>query len=80
MPALDPWPLRHLGLRTPRSGAVRPDDDEGLLELVEVVHGGTHPPEEAPFVSGWTDAPAADIGPNTLRYFWSWRAALTRER
>lgn len=79
MPAPDPWPLRHLVLRTPRL-ELRPDDDEGLLELVEAAHRGVHSPEEAPFVSGWTDAPAADIGPNTLRYFWSRRAALTSER
>ncbi len=39
----DPWPLRHLLLRTPRL-ELRPDDDAGLLELVDLAHGGCLPP------------------------------------
>ena len=35
----DPWPLRHLVLRTPRL-ELRPDDDAGLLELVDLAHEG----------------------------------------
>ena len=46
----DPWPLRHLVLRTPRL-ELRPDDDAGLLELAEEARLGVHPPELMPFVA-----------------------------
>jgi RimJ/RimL family protein N-acetyltransferase len=72
---MDPWPLRNLVLRTPRL-ELRPDDDEGLLELVEVTRAGIHPPEYQPFGFPWTDAPDAELGPNTLRFHWSQRAAI----
>ncbi|UZJ23647.1 GNAT family N-acetyltransferase [Rhodococcus antarcticus] len=75
----DPWPLRHLVLRTPRL-ELRPDDDAGVVELVDLAHDGIHDPSWTPFLHPWTDAPAAELGPNTLRYFWSQRAALTPER
>ncbi len=52
----DPWPLRHLLLRTPRL-ELRPDDDAGLLELVDLAHGGIHDPSWTPFLHPWTDAP-----------------------
>ncbi len=71
----DPWPLRHLVLRTPRL-ELRPDDDVGLLELVAVAYHGVHPPEEMPFGVPWTDADPADLGRNALQYFWGVRAAL----
>jgi hypothetical protein len=32
LPPIDPWPLRHLIMRTRRL-TLRPDDDEGLYEL-----------------------------------------------
>ena len=75
----DPWPLRHLVLRTPRL-ELRPDDDAGLLELVEEARRGVHPPGTMPFVTPWTDDDAADLGPRTLQHHWSARAALTPER
>ncbi len=56
---LDPWPLRHLVLRTPRL-ELRPDDDAGLLELVEETHRGIRPPDYMPFETEWTDADPAD--------------------
>jgi RimJ/RimL family protein N-acetyltransferase len=71
----DPWPLRRLTLRTPRL-ELRPDDDDGLLELVEEAHRGVHPPDEMPFRIPWTD----DVGPRTLQHFWSQRAQLGPER
>lgn len=71
----DPWPLRHLVLRTPRL-ELRPDDDAGLFELVNVIHGGIHPPEEMPFGVPWTDADPADLGRNSVQYFWAVRAAI----
>jgi RimJ/RimL family protein N-acetyltransferase len=73
---MDPWPFRHLVLRTPRL-ELRPDDDEGLLELVEQAHRGVHPPDEMPFTHAWTDAPPEDIGRNTFQYYWRVRAAFT---
>lgn len=72
----DPWPLRHLVLRTPRL-ELRPDDDAGLYELVEQVHAGIHPPDEMPFANPFTDADQADLGPNTLRFHWQQRANCT---
>lgn len=75
---LDPWPLRHLVVTTPRL-ELRPEDDDGLRELVALAHDGVHPPEQMPFSTPWTDAPATELGPNMLRFFWSQRAALTPE-
>ncbi len=74
----DPWPLRHLVLRTPRL-ELRPDDDEGLLELVAAARAGVHPPGQMPFAVAWTDASPAQIGIGTLQYHWSRRAALRAE-
>lgn len=74
----DPWPLRHLVLRTPRL-ELRPDDDAGLLELAERVHERIHPPDEMPFANPFTDADPADVGPNTLRFYWQQRAECRSE-
>jgi RimJ/RimL family protein N-acetyltransferase len=73
------WPLRHLVLRTPRL-ELRPDDDAGLHELVDVAYEGVHPPEEMPFAVAWTDAAPRYLGRGVLQYYWSERAALTPER
>src|SRR5262245_17918804 len=54
----EPWPLRGLVLRTPRL-ELRPDDDDGLRELVALAHQGIHDPAVMPFHAPWTDAPAA---------------------
>jgi RimJ/RimL family protein N-acetyltransferase len=72
----DPWPFRHLVLRTPRL-ELRPDDDSGLRELVAVAYDGVHPPAEMPFGVPWTDADPADLGRNSLQYFWGVRAELS---
>ena len=77
--SVDPWPLRHLVLRTPRL-ELRPDDDAGLLELAEEARLGVHPPEEMPFAVSWTDADPAELVTRTLQYHWSVRAALTPQR
>jgi RimJ/RimL family protein N-acetyltransferase len=74
-PHPDPWPFHRLVLRTPRL-ELRPDDDVGLLELVEQVHRGVHPPERMPFLHAWTDAPEAERGRNTLQHNWAKRAEL----
>jgi RimJ/RimL family protein N-acetyltransferase len=71
--------LRGLVLRTPRL-ELRPDDDAGLTELVEVAYGGVHPPEEMPFFVPWTEADPRYLGRGILQYFWSQRASLAPER
>lgn len=62
-------------LRTPRL-TLRPDDDEGLLELAAEAHRGVHPPEQMPFAYEWTDAPADELGTNMIRYHWTTRGEL----
>jgi RimJ/RimL family protein N-acetyltransferase len=74
MTPLDPWPLRRLTLRTPRL-ELRPDDDDGLFELVEEAHRGVHPPDEMPFIAPWTD----QVGHRSLQHYWSQRAQLGPE-
>jgi RimJ/RimL family protein N-acetyltransferase len=70
---MDAWPLRHLVLRTPRL-ELRPDDDEGLFELVEVAKDGVHDPAEMPFNVPWTDRLAEDDGLGMVQFFWGMRA------
>lgn len=71
----DPWPLRHLELRTPRL-TLRPDDDEGLHELAELALRGVHPADEMPFASPWTDQPPEEMVRGTMQYHWAARAQL----
>ena len=73
---MDPWPFRQLVLRTPRL-ELRPDDDEGLLEIVEEAYNGIHPPDEMPFGVEWTDAAPEDLGRGMLQHHWRGRATLT---
>ncbi|MCW0215663.1 MAG: GNAT family N-acetyltransferase [Pseudonocardia sp.] len=75
----DHWPQRTLVLRTPRL-ELRPDDDEGLLELVEEAYRGIHPPERMPFLESWTDADPRYLGRGMLQYHWSERAAFAPEK
>ncbi|RDI18675.1 GNAT family N-acetyltransferase [Lentzea flaviverrucosa] len=72
---MDAWPLRHLVLRTPRL-ELRPDDDAGLFELVEVAKAGVHDPAEMPFNVPWTDSLADDHGFGMVQFFWGMRAKL----
>lgn len=76
--SFDPWPLRHLVLRTPRL-ELRPDDDQGLFELAEEARLGVHPPELMPFVTPWTDGGPEERALSTLRWFWRKRAELTAQ-
>lgn len=76
---MDHWPFRNLVLRTPRL-ELRPDDDEGLAELIDVTLEGIHPPDRMPFGVAWTDAPRDKIGVNTLQHYWRVRASLAPER
>lgn len=75
---MDPWPLRHLVLRTPRL-ELRPDDDEGLLELVEVAKKGVHDPAEMPFNVAWTDRLPQDGGVSMIQHFWGVRAKFSAD-
>lgn len=75
----DPWPLRHLVLRTPRL-ELRPDDDAGLYELVEEAYRGVHPPAEMPFLQPWTDADPRYLGRGSLQHFWQQRSVLGPQR
>lgn len=72
----DPWPLRHLVLRTPRL-TLRPDDDAGLYELAALALRGVHPPEEMPFLTAWTDQPPDNLVRSSVQHFWRARAQLT---
>lgn len=72
---MEPWPLRNLVLRSQRL-ELRPDDDYGLRQLVDVARDGVHPPEYMPFAVPWTDVPDSELGINTLQYYWSERAKL----
>jgi RimJ/RimL family protein N-acetyltransferase len=72
----DPWPLRHLVLRTPRL-ELRPDDDGGLFELAEEARLGVHRPEHMPFLVPWTDVDPDQRARATVRWHWETRAALT---
>jgi RimJ/RimL family protein N-acetyltransferase len=71
----DPWPLRHLVLRTPRL-TLRPDDDEGLYELAALALRGVHPPEKMPFLHPWTDRAPDDLVRGTVQYHWGERSRL----
>ncbi len=75
-PQNEPWPLRHLVLRTPRL-TLRPDDDAGLYELTALALRGVHPPEQMPFVTPWTDQAPDDLVRTSMQYFWRARAQLT---
>lgn len=72
----DPWPLRGLVLRTPRL-ELRPDDDEGLLELAAEAGRGVHPAAEMPFFVPWTRS--SEVEREVLRHYWRRRAALAPE-
>lgn len=70
----EPWPLRHLVLRTPRL-ELRPPDEAGLYELCDRAHEGIHPADFMPFAVEWTDVDPHELGPNLLRFHWGQLAA-----
>ncbi|MGH4013924.1 MAG: GNAT family N-acetyltransferase [Pseudonocardiaceae bacterium] len=71
----EPWPLRHLVLRTPRL-TLRPDDDEGLYELAALALRGVHPADEMPFGFPWTDLPPDELVRGALQHHWEARSRL----
>ena len=74
----DPWPLRHLVLRTPRL-ELCPDDDAGLLELAEQARRGVHPSDLTPFDIPWTDAEPEERAAHVLRWYRAKRVVLVPE-
>ncbi|ANZ36964.1 GNAT family N-acetyltransferase [Lentzea guizhouensis] len=72
---MNAWPLRNLVLTTPRL-ELRPDDDEGLYELVDVAKEGVHAPDEMPFNVPWTDQLSDDGGRSMVQFFWATRAKV----
>jgi RimJ/RimL family protein N-acetyltransferase len=74
-PPPDPWPLRHLVLRTPRL-TLRSSDDEGLYELAELALHGIHPPEEMPFLQPWTDQRPDELVRGVAQHQWAARSRL----
>lgn len=75
-PQPEPWPLRHLVLRTPRL-TLRPDDDEGLYELAALALRGVHPPERMPFLYPWTDQEPDDLVLGVMQYHWTIRSQVS---
>lgn len=73
---IDPWPFRHLVLRTPRL-ELRPDDDVGLIELAEVAIAGVHPPDGLPLGRQWRDESTEDIARGLVQALWRDRANLS---
>ncbi len=78
--ALTPlWPLYGLRLCTPRL-ELAPICDDDLAELVAVAQAGVHDPATMPFSHPWTDAPAAELPGDILRFFWHKRAVDAADR
>jgi RimJ/RimL family protein N-acetyltransferase len=72
----DFWPVFGLRLATPRL-TLTPLQDHDLVETIALVLDGIHDPATMPFKMPWTDAPRDELIPNSLRYYWTTRAAST---
>jgi len=69
-----------LGLRiTAGPLELRGISDEDIAALADLAGRGIHPPDQMPFSTPWTDAPAAELPLRFARYHWSTRASFTRE-
>lgn len=73
------WPLFDLRIRTPRL-ELRPDWDDGLVELAEEAALGVHDPDTMPFLFPWSAAPPAERARSALQWCWRTRGALTPDR
>jgi RimJ/RimL family protein N-acetyltransferase len=71
------WPLFSLRLTTPRL-ELRLPSLEDLDELADRAMEGVHDPDRMPFNVPWTDAPAAELPGNVIRFYLGaiarWRA------
>lgn len=70
------WPVLGLRLATPRL-VLTPLQDDDLVETLDLILAGIHDAGQMPFGMPWTDAPRAELIPNTLRYYWTSRGATT---
>jgi RimJ/RimL family protein N-acetyltransferase len=70
------WPIFGLRLATPRL-ILTPLQDDDLVETLDLILGGIHESTRMPFKLPWTDAPRDELIPNSLRYYWTSRAAST---
>jgi RimJ/RimL family protein N-acetyltransferase len=72
------WPLFGLRLRSERLELRLPTDEE-LLDLMDVVRAGIHPPDEMPFASTWSTLPSPAFERGYLAYHWGNRVSWTPE-
>lgn len=68
------WPLFGLAVRSERLVLRLPTDGE-LLELMDVVKAGIHPPEIMPFATPWSVMPSPAFERNYLTYHWGNRTS-----
>jgi RimJ/RimL family protein N-acetyltransferase len=72
------WPFFDLRIRTPRL-ELRLPTDEDLEEVVTLVAGGIHPPDQMPFSIPWTQLEPPELQRGALQHHWRVRAELTPE-
>ena len=70
---LTSWPLFGLRIRTPRV-ELRAVTDDDMDELVALILGGVHHPDEMPFLMPWTRAEPPDLQRASLQWHWKGRA------
>ena len=72
------WPLFGLEIRTERLSLRLPTDDE-LLDLMDLVREGIHPPDEMPFATPWSTLPSPAFERGYLTYHWTNRSAWSAD-
>ena len=76
---VDVYPV--LGLRiTAGPLEMRGISDEDVAALADLARRGVHPPEQMPFSTPWTDAPAAELPLRFARYHWGNRVSFSPDR
>ncbi|MEX1172029.1 MAG: GNAT family protein [Chloroflexota bacterium] len=72
------WPLFGLEIRSERLSLRLPTDGE-LLQLMDLVRAGIHPPDEMPFASPWSVLPSPAFERGYLTYHWTNRTAFSAD-
>lgn len=73
---VDVYPV--LGLRiTAGPLELRGISDDDVAALADIARRGVHPPEQMPFSTPWTDAPAAELPLRFARYHWGNRVSFS---
>ena len=72
------WPIFGLRLATPRLTLI-PLQDQDLVETIDLILDGIHDPAGCRSRCRGRDAPREELVQNSLRYYWSARAAATPE-